>query len=140
MAEKVKVRIDGEVITATAGQTILEVARRELWDAAQEAWSHAEALGRQHGFRNAQMTVLAPTGTIGLLMDCDTTGVEPDIALVRLVLPCGQEASRVSPRACAARCRHWDPAEPGPRPPTVAEATAAAPVSPGQVVPRMRSG
>ncbi|NIR31741.1 MAG: hypothetical protein GWO39_12530, partial [Gammaproteobacteria bacterium] len=41
---------------------------RELWDAAQEAWARAEELGRAHGYRNAQMTVLAPTGTIGLLM------------------------------------------------------------------------
>ena len=40
-------------------------------------------MGEQHGFRNAQATVLAPTGTIGFMMDCDTTGVEPDIALVK---------------------------------------------------------
>jgi ribonucleoside-diphosphate reductase alpha chain len=56
---------------------------RELWDAAQESWARAESLGRAHGYRNAQMTVLAPTGTIGLLMDCDTTGVEPDYSLVK---------------------------------------------------------
>ncbi|MDH5751943.1 MAG: vitamin B12-dependent ribonucleotide reductase [Deltaproteobacteria bacterium] len=55
----------------------------ELWHAAQEAWEKAETLGRKNGFRNAQMTVLAPTGTIGLLMDCDTTGVEPDYSLVK---------------------------------------------------------
>ena len=54
-----------------------------LWQAAQESWEHAETLGRAHGYRNAQMTVLAPTGTIGLLMDCDTTGVEPDFSLVK---------------------------------------------------------
>ncbi len=47
------------------------------------AWDEALALGEQHGFRNAQVTVIAPTGTIGLLMDCDTTGVEPDFALVK---------------------------------------------------------
>ncbi len=47
------------------------------------AWLEALALGRRHGFRNSQVTVLAPTGTIGLLMDCDTTGVEPDFALVK---------------------------------------------------------
>ena len=41
------------------------------------------ALGEKHGFRNAQVTVIAPTGTIGLVMDCDTTGVEPDFALVK---------------------------------------------------------
>ncbi|HRQ71427.1 MAG TPA: adenosylcobalamin-dependent ribonucleoside-diphosphate reductase [Phycisphaerales bacterium] len=47
------------------------------------AWDEALALGEKHGFRNAQVTVIAPTGTIGLLMDCDTTGVEPDFALVK---------------------------------------------------------
>ncbi len=50
---------------------------------AHEAWDTAVHLGEQHGYRNAQATVLAPTGTIGLLMDCDTTGVEPDFALVK---------------------------------------------------------
>ena len=54
-----------------------------LRQAAQDAWQRAEAQGQRHGYRNAQMTVLAPTGTIGLLMDCDTTGVEPDFALVK---------------------------------------------------------
>jgi ribonucleoside-diphosphate reductase alpha chain len=47
------------------------------------AWDDALSLGEKHGFRNAQVTVIAPTGTIGLLMDCDTTGVEPDFALVK---------------------------------------------------------
>ncbi|HRN95771.1 MAG TPA: vitamin B12-dependent ribonucleotide reductase, partial [Chitinophagales bacterium] len=51
--------------------------------AAANAWDEALKLGEQHGFRNAQATVIAPTGTIGLLMDCDTTGVEPDFALVK---------------------------------------------------------
>ena len=50
---------------------------------ARNAWNIAVKLGEEHGFRNAQATVLAPTGTIGLLMDCDTTGVEPDFALVK---------------------------------------------------------
>jgi len=50
---------------------------------AHEAWDLAVKLGEEHGYRNAQATVLAPTGTIGLLMDCDTTGVEPDFALVK---------------------------------------------------------
>jgi ribonucleoside-diphosphate reductase alpha chain len=54
-----------------------------LWRAACEAWDDAVRLGEQHGYRNAQATVLAPTGTIGLLMDCDTTGIEPDFALVK---------------------------------------------------------
>lgn len=57
--------------------------------AARRAWDHARDSGRSHGFRNAQVTVLAPTGTIGFLMDCDTTGIEPDIALVKYKLLAG---------------------------------------------------
>ena len=51
--------------------------------AAGRAWDQALALGEKHGFRNAQVSVIAPTGTIGLVMDCDTTGIEPDFALVK---------------------------------------------------------
>jgi ribonucleoside-diphosphate reductase alpha chain len=54
-----------------------------LWNAATKDWDDALAFGKEHGYRNAQATVLAPTGTIGLLMDCDTTGIEPDFALVK---------------------------------------------------------
>jgi ribonucleoside-diphosphate reductase alpha chain len=54
-----------------------------LLEAARASWDNAVEMGEQHGYRNAQATVLAPTGTIGLLMDCDTTGVEPDFALVK---------------------------------------------------------
>src|SRR5215204_4342346 len=54
-----------------------------LLGAARDSWDRALALGEQYGYRNAQTTLLAPTGTIGLLMDCDTTGVEPDFALVK---------------------------------------------------------
>ena len=50
---------------------------------AKRAWDRALALGEQHGYRNAQASVIAPTGTIGLVMDCDTTGIEPDFALVK---------------------------------------------------------
>jgi ribonucleoside-diphosphate reductase alpha chain len=50
---------------------------------AKSAWDRALALGEKHGYRNAQATVIAPTGTIGLVMDCDTTGIEPDFALVK---------------------------------------------------------
>ncbi|HEX3618644.1 MAG TPA: vitamin B12-dependent ribonucleotide reductase, partial [Solirubrobacteraceae bacterium] len=54
-----------------------------LLEAARTTWDEAVALGEQHGYRNAQATVLAPTGTISFLMDCDTTGVEPDFSLVK---------------------------------------------------------
>ena len=56
---------------------------KPLYQAATEAWNEVVVLGETHGYRNAQATVLAPTGTIGFMMDCDTTGVEPDIALVK---------------------------------------------------------
>ncbi|HEX5473720.1 MAG TPA: vitamin B12-dependent ribonucleotide reductase [Vicinamibacterales bacterium] len=56
---------------------------RDLYEAAKDVWDEVIETGEQHGFRNAQATVLAPTGTIGFMMDCDTTGVEPDIALVK---------------------------------------------------------
>ncbi len=56
---------------------------KNLLETAKESWDKALSLGEKHGYRNAQVTVLAPTGTIGLLMDCDTTGIEPDFALVK---------------------------------------------------------
>ena len=55
----------------------------DLYNAAKQSWDDAVELGEEFGYRNAQATVLAPTGTIGFMMDCDTTGVEPDIALVK---------------------------------------------------------
>jgi ribonucleoside-diphosphate reductase alpha chain len=58
-------------------------APKELVVAARKSWDKALKLGTQFGYRNSQVTVLAPTGTIGLLMDCDTTGIEPDFALVK---------------------------------------------------------
>jgi ribonucleoside-diphosphate reductase alpha chain len=60
-----------------------ELCPMELTNAARLVWDEALSLGEQHGYRNAQATVIAPTGTIGLLMDCDTTGIEPDFALVK---------------------------------------------------------
>ncbi len=60
-----------------------ESTPHDLLTAAREVWDRALAEGEKHGFRNAQTTVLAPTGTIGLVMDCDTTGIEPDFALVK---------------------------------------------------------
>ncbi len=56
---------------------------KRLADASKAAWDRALELGEAHGYRNAQATVVAPTGTIGLVMDCDTTGIEPDFALVK---------------------------------------------------------
>jgi ribonucleoside-diphosphate reductase alpha chain len=60
-----------------------EMCPADMLEQAHKAWDSAVELGMEHGYRNAQSSVLAPTGTIGLLMDCDTTGVEPDFALVK---------------------------------------------------------
>ena len=60
-----------------------EMTPSAMLDAARQSWDLALSLGEKHGYRNAQATLLAPTGTIGLLMDCDTTGVEPDFSLVK---------------------------------------------------------
>jgi len=72
---------------------VSEIAANEefayLKEEAAKVWESAEELGRKHGYRNAQVTVLAPTGTISFLMDCDTTGIEPDIALVKYKLLAG---------------------------------------------------
>ena len=54
-----------------------------MWEASRKVWDECLASGMKYGYRNAQVTVLAPTGTIGFMMDCDTTGVEPDLALVK---------------------------------------------------------
>ncbi len=59
------------------------IAPRNLREKAKESWDRALKLGEKHGYRNAQVSVVAPTGTIGLVMDCDTTGIEPDFALVK---------------------------------------------------------
>jgi ribonucleoside-diphosphate reductase alpha chain len=54
-----------------------------VYEASKQCWDEALAQGEKHGYRNSQVTVLAPTGTIGFMMDCDTTGIEPDLALVK---------------------------------------------------------
>lgn len=56
---------------------------QDMWESSSQSWKEAIELGKAYGYRNGQATVLAPTGTIGFMMDCDTTGVEPDIALVK---------------------------------------------------------
>jgi ribonucleoside-diphosphate reductase alpha chain len=60
-----------------------ELVPEGMLSAAKQSWDEAISLGEQHGYRNAQSSVLAPTGTIGLMMDCDTTGIEPELALVK---------------------------------------------------------
>jgi ribonucleoside-diphosphate reductase alpha chain len=78
-----------DAVEATEGLSIKPVGINSkycpdyLLKAACKSWDDAVMLGEQHGYRNAQTTVIAPTGTIGLVMDCDTTGVEPDFALVK---------------------------------------------------------
>ncbi len=76
-----------------------------LIEAAKRAWDRAIALGQNHGFRNAQATVIAPTGTIGLVMDCDTTGIEPDFALVKFKKLAGGGYFKIINRAVPAALR-----------------------------------
>ena len=66
-----------------AAESIDPSAPTELLNAARSVWAECLEMGREHGYRNSQVTVLAPTGTIAFMMDCDTTGIEPDIALVK---------------------------------------------------------
>jgi ribonucleoside-diphosphate reductase alpha chain len=68
---------------AAAEDIDAEMVPEHMLSAAKQAWEEAIALGEVHGYRNAQASVLAPTGTIGLMMDCDTTGIEPELALVK---------------------------------------------------------
>lgn len=72
---------------------------------AKAAWDKALELGEQHGYRNAQVTVIAPTGTIGLVMDCDTTGIEPDFALVKFKKLAGGGYFKIINRAVPAALR-----------------------------------
>jgi len=74
---------DFDAITTKVMGIDPDVCPADLLTAARESWDLALQRGEEHGYRNAQSSVLAPTGTIGLLMDCDTTGVEPDFALVK---------------------------------------------------------
>jgi ribonucleoside-diphosphate reductase alpha chain len=66
--------------SAAKSETTLD---RDVWTEANKAWDSCLAIGDKNGWRNAQISVLAPTGTIGLMMDCDTTGIEPDFSLVK---------------------------------------------------------
>jgi ribonucleoside-diphosphate reductase alpha chain len=80
-----------------------ELVPEALLSAAKQSWDEAVGLGERHGYRNAQASVLAPTGTIGLMMDCDTTGIEPELALVKTKKLVGggtmQFVNRTVPRA-----------------------------------------
>jgi ribonucleoside-diphosphate reductase alpha chain len=68
---------------AAADEIDADLIPEAMLTAAKSSWDEAVALGEQHGYRNSQASVLAPTGTIGLMMDCDTTGIEPELALVK---------------------------------------------------------
>ena len=68
---------------ATTEEIDPELVPEGLLTAAKTSWDEATAIGELHGYRNAQASVIAPTGTIAFLMDCDTTGIEPDLALVK---------------------------------------------------------
>lgn len=83
----------------------------ELTSAAREVWDKALEMGEVHGFRNAQATVIAPTGTIGLLMDCDTTGIEPDFALVKFKKLAGGGYFKIINQSIPIALRHLGYAE-----------------------------
>src|SRR6202142_602048 len=82
-----------------------------LVDHAKRAWDRALTLGETHGYRNAQATVIAPTGTIGLVMDCDTTGIEPDFALVKFKKLAGGGYFKIINRAVPEALRTLDYSE-----------------------------
>ncbi|MBE9556364.1 MAG: vitamin B12-dependent ribonucleotide reductase [Proteobacteria bacterium] len=82
--------------------------RDDLVTAAVAAWDRALKMGEAHGYRNAQTTVIAPTGTIGLVMDCDTTGIEPDFALVKFKKLAGGGYFRIINRTVPLALRNLD--------------------------------
>jgi ribonucleoside-diphosphate reductase alpha chain len=77
----------------------------KTWSLARKAWDEALMMGEEHGFRNAQVSVLAPTGTIALVMDCDTTGIEPDFALVKFKKLAGGGHFKIVNQSVAAALR-----------------------------------
>lgn len=83
----------------------MELVPKEIGTAARECWDKALHFGEKFGYRNAQVTAIAPTGTIGLLMDCDTTGVEPDFALVKFKKLAGGGYFKIVNQSVAAALR-----------------------------------
>jgi ribonucleoside-diphosphate reductase alpha chain len=82
-----------------------------LMEAARTSWDEALSLGESHGYRNAQASVLAPTGTIGLMMDCDTTGIEPDLGLVKMKKMVGGASIEIVNQTVPQALRHLGYAE-----------------------------
>ncbi len=76
-------RVIGKHRDAAYNIPTTDAVPQEMLDGAKATWDEAFTLGKRHGYRNAQVSVLAPTGTIAFMMDCDTTGIEPDIALIK---------------------------------------------------------
>ena len=96
-----------------AVEDIDDASPKYLKDAARKLWDEVLMVGRQHGFRNAQVTVLAPTGTISFMMDCDTTGIEPDIALVKYKQLAGGGSMKIVNKSVPAglRALGYDPTQ-----------------------------
>lgn len=88
------------------------VADKKLMTEAVAVWEEALAAGREHGYRNSQVTVIAPTGTIAFMMDCDTTGVEPDFSLVKMKRLVGGGWMKIVNQAVPAALRNLGYAEP----------------------------
>jgi len=89
-----------------AAEEVDTLAPANILEAAKESWKDALTLGKIHGIRNAQATVLAPTGTIGLMMDCDTTGIEPDLGLVKSKKLVGGGSMRIVNRTVPVALKH----------------------------------
>ena len=102
------------------------------------AWDNALTLGEEHGYRNAQATVIAPTGTIGLVMDCDTTGIEPDFALVKFKKLAGGGYFKIINRAVpeALRALGYSREPRSPRSRSMRSATARSARRPASTTPR----
>src|SRR6202142_4399894 len=76
-------RVAADAFVRSAERSSAATQLSELIEASKQCWDEALSHGEKHGYRNSQVTVLAPTGTIGFMMDCDTTGIEPDLALIK---------------------------------------------------------